>query len=127
MKVFVSSIIGGFEVYRAAAKSAITTLRHKPIVAEEFGAKASTPQIACLTGLRESDLVVLILGAEYGAVQRSGLSATAEEFHEARQHKPVLHLCRWALILVHNKKHSLRKSRAGAVACFAAASRTPKI
>jgi hypothetical protein len=89
MKVFISSIIGGFEVYRAAAKSAIATLRHQPIIAEDFGAKPSTPQIACLTGIRESDLVVLILGAEYGAIQASGMSATEEEFREARQHKPV--------------------------------------
>jgi hypothetical protein len=60
-------------------------------MAEEFGARPDSPQIACLQGVRESDLVVLILGARYGAVQpASGLSPTHEEFREARERKPVL-------------------------------------
>lgn len=59
-------------------------------MAEDFGAQASSPQIACLTGLRQSDLVVLVLGARYGAKQASGLSATHEEYREARGRKPIL-------------------------------------
>jgi hypothetical protein len=59
-------------------------------MAEDFGAKPSSPQIACLTGLRQSDLVVLILGTRYGAKQASGLSATHEEYREAQGRKPIL-------------------------------------
>lgn len=91
MKVFVSSLIGGFEEQRQAVQSAITTLRHEPVMAEDFGAQPNSPQIACLQGLRKSDVVVLILGEGYGAVQAgSGLSATHEEYLEARDSKMIL-------------------------------------
>lgn len=90
MKVFVSSLISGMEAERAAAKRAIETLRHEAVMAEDFGARASTPEVACLTGLRQSDLVVLVLGPRYGAKQASGLSATHEEYREARGRKPIL-------------------------------------
>jgi hypothetical protein len=89
MKVFVSSLISGMEPLRAAARDAITTLRHEPIMAEDFGARANSPQIACLRGLRDSEVVILILGGGYGAVQASGLSATHEEYEEAKGRKPV--------------------------------------
>ena len=91
MKVFVSSLISGFEPFRLVAKAAIQMLRHEPIMAEDFGARADSPQVACLQGVRDSELVVLVLGGRYGAVQPgSGLSATHEEFREARERKPVL-------------------------------------
>ena len=60
-------------------------------MAEDFGARPDSPQIACLQGLRDADLVLLILGERYGAVQgTSDLSPTHEEFREAREHQPVL-------------------------------------
>jgi hypothetical protein len=91
MKVFVSSVISDFEPFRSAARSSITTLRHEPVMAEDFGARPDSPQVACLQGVRHSDIVVLVLGGRYGAVQpASGLSPTHEEFREARDHKPVL-------------------------------------
>ena len=89
MKVFVSSLISGMAPLRAAARNAITTLRHEPIMAEDFGASPNSPQIACLSGLRGAEVVVLILGAGYGAVQASGLSATHEEYEEAKGRKSV--------------------------------------
>ena len=91
MKIFVSSLISGFEGFRDAARSAIRTLRHEPVMAEDFGARPDSPQIACLQEVRDTDVVVLILGAQYGAVQgTSGLSPTHEEFREARDRKPEL-------------------------------------
>ncbi|SKA14806.1 DUF4062 domain-containing protein [Novilysobacter spongiicola] len=90
MKVFISSLITGMEDERAAAKLAIDNLGHEPIIAEDFGAKASSPQVACLQAVRSADLVVLVLGARYGARQPSGLSATHEEYREARGSKPIL-------------------------------------
>ena len=90
MKVFVSSLISGMEPLREAAREAITTLRHEVIMAEDFGARPNSPQLACLKGVREADVVVLMLGAGYGAVQASGFSATHEEYEEAKARKPVL-------------------------------------
>ena len=90
MKIFVSSLILGMKSQRSQAREAIEALRHQPIMAEDFGARPSSPQVACLTGLRQSELIILILGARYGTPQESGLSATHEEYREARGNKPVL-------------------------------------
>ncbi|BCT93703.1 hypothetical protein LYSHEL_27300 [Lysobacter helvus] len=90
MKVFISSLITGLEAERAAVKQAVELLRHEAVMAENFGSQAKSPQIACLTGLRQADLVVLILDTRYGAKQGSGLSATHEEYREARGRKPIL-------------------------------------
>ena len=91
MKVFISSLIRGFEEFRAAAVAAVRSLGHEPITAETFEAGVSSPRVACLQGVREADVVVLILGTEYGAVQAvSGLSATHEEYREAKEHRPVI-------------------------------------
>lgn len=91
MKIFISSLISGFEPFRQAARSAVTTLRHEAVMAEDFGSQPNSPQVACLQGVRSADLVVLILGEHYGTVQgTSGVSPTHEEFLEARDSKPVL-------------------------------------
>ncbi len=90
MKIFVSSLITAMEAIRTAARSAITILGHEPVMAEDFGALPHTPQIACLDGVRQSGAVVLILGSRYGAIQPDGLSATHEEYREARSRGPVL-------------------------------------
>lgn len=90
MKVFISSLITGMEAERAAAERAVKLLGHEPLMAEQFGAKATSPQIMCLDALRKADLVILILGPRYGAKQQSGLSATHEEVREAQNRKPIL-------------------------------------
>ena len=90
MNVFVSSVISEFEEYRAAARRAIISLGYETIRAEDFGASASSPQQACLAGVREAEITVLLLGGRYGAKQASGLSATHEEYREARRCRRVL-------------------------------------
>lgn len=90
MRVFVSSVIKGFEEFRDAAASAIRTLGHVPVLAEELGASPDSPQQACLGGVRDADSFVLVLGDRYGHPQASGLSATHEEYREARDTRPVL-------------------------------------
>jgi hypothetical protein len=90
MKIFVSSPITGMEPFRAAAREAIIQLGHEPVMAEDIGAQPASPQIACLQGLRQSAAVILILGADYGAKQPSGLSPTHEEYREAKDKRPVL-------------------------------------
>lgn len=91
MKVFISSLITGFESYRDAARRAVTTLRNEAIMAEDFGAQPNSSQIACLQGVRSADVVVLILGADYGFVPSgSTISATHQEYREARETRPIL-------------------------------------
>lgn len=91
MKIFISSLIAGFEDMRAAVSSAIRSLGHEPVTAEEFDAGLESPRIACLSGVRDADLIVLILGQSYGAVQvSSGISATHEEWREAKDRRPII-------------------------------------
>lgn len=90
MKVFISSVVGGFEHFRAAAAEAIETLGHRVLRSEDFPALAGTPQQTCLAAVRDADVIALLLGERYGPVQESGLSATHEEYREARELKPVL-------------------------------------
>jgi hypothetical protein len=89
MKFFISSVISDFSAMRSAAVSAVQALGHRATTAEEFRASPSSPQVACLTGVREADAIILLLGPRYGAVQSSGKSATHEEFDEAKERKPV--------------------------------------
>ncbi len=85
MKVFISSVIAGFEPYREAAVHAVHALGHQAICAEDFGASPASPQEVCLRGVRAANVVVLLVGARYGYLQASGLSATHEEYREARE------------------------------------------
>jgi hypothetical protein len=82
-RVFISSIIDGFEAYRAAARQAVVLVGFTPVMAEEFPAQPRAPRAACLDGVRSSDLYVGILGPSYGSRTESGRSATEEEFDEA--------------------------------------------
>lgn len=90
MKVFISSVIAGYEHVRAGAAKAVETLGHTLLRSEDFPALSGTAQQACLAAVRESDLVVLLLGERYGTPQESGISATHEEYMEARDRKPLL-------------------------------------
>lgn len=90
MDVFISSVITGFEPFRAAAAEAIESLGYRVLRAENLGASTASPQIACLSLVRAADLVVILLGERYGSQQASGLSATHEEYREAAREKQVL-------------------------------------
>jgi hypothetical protein len=91
MKIFISSLIAGFEEYRSAAIAAVKSLGHEAVIAESFEAGVSSPRVACLHGVRQADLVLLILGADYGTIQPvSGLSATHEEYRAAKERRPVI-------------------------------------
>ncbi|MDE0495467.1 MAG: DUF4062 domain-containing protein [Acidimicrobiaceae bacterium] len=91
MKVFVSSPVRGYGDLRDVARDAIEVLGYEPVLAEDFAASAPSPRATCLAAVREADAVVLLLGAEYGPRQASsGLSATHEEYREARESGSVL-------------------------------------
>jgi hypothetical protein len=90
VKIFISSVTQGFEAFRDAAVTAVATLGHQAVRAEDFSAAPESPQQACLAGVRSSDAMILLLGSRYGHVQSSGLSPTHEEYREARDTRPVL-------------------------------------
>ena len=73
MKIFISSLIRGFEEYRDAAGRVARELDHEVVRAEDFPASVGTPQQACLEGVRQSDLLLLLVFDRYGATQASGL------------------------------------------------------
>lgn len=84
-RVFISSVFGDFAAERSAARAALENLRQIPVMAEDFGAKPASPQAACLEGVRSSDIYIGIFGHRHGFVGQSGVSATEEEFNEARR------------------------------------------
>ena len=92
VRVFVSSIMSGdFAELRDTACNAIGLLGYEAVRAENYMASPTSSQVACLADVRSADAVVLILGSEYGSLQASGLSATHEEYREAREmSRPVL-------------------------------------
>lgn len=90
MKIFLSSVIREFGEFREAAVNAIETLGHRVLRAEELGARTESPRTACLGLVREADLTILLLGSRYGDIQDSGISATHEEYREAKQRGDVL-------------------------------------
>jgi Domain of unknown function (DUF4062) len=46
VKVFISSLITGLEPVRAAASAAVKGLGYEPVMAEDFGARPTSPQVA---------------------------------------------------------------------------------
>lgn len=89
--VFISSIQAGFEEVRAGARAGVETYGHRAVMAETSGAAAAAPQRALLDRVAAADIFLLLLGPRYGVRQASGLSATEEEFEEARRRgKPIL-------------------------------------
>lgn len=90
VKVFVSSVMRDQGEWRDAARGAIETLGLQAVMAEDFGASPNAPRTECLAAVRDADVMILILGSEYGELQASGLSATHEEYREAREATPVL-------------------------------------
>lgn len=84
-RVFISSVMRGFEAERAAARAAVVSLRQEPVMAEDFGAKPYSPEVACLEGVRASDIYVGLFGSRYGSLTPSERSVTGEEFLEARR------------------------------------------
>lgn len=84
MRVFISSVVRNFEVYRAAARRAVGLLQHQAIMCEDFGARPDSSEVACMTEVDQADVFVVILGADFGFQTPSGESVTQQEFRRAR-------------------------------------------
>lgn len=95
MKVFVSSVIIGFEHFREAARNAVIEAGMQPIMAEDpelFPAQSLSPQTVCFHGIDDCDVFVLILGHRYGDITEAGLSVVAEEYWKARFNEKEIRL-----------------------------------
>ena len=92
MRVFVSSVVGGYEEYRTAAQNAIEALDHEAVLMERTHPSSPGPSRGeCRRKIEGSDVVVLLLGSRYGDPEESGKSPTHEEFDHARSvGKPIL-------------------------------------
>lgn len=89
--VFISSVIGGLEAVRQAAREAVESMGMRPVMAEMAGARPQSPQHALLGEVADADIYLLLLGARYGEPGASGVSPTEEEFEEAkRRNKPIV-------------------------------------
>lgn len=85
MKVFISSVREGLEAERDALPGLILALGHEPLRFEDFTARPVPSREACLRGVREADVYVLLLGEHYGrTLEDTGLAPTEEEFVAAR-------------------------------------------
>lgn len=90
-RVFISSVIGGYEAFRDAAAEGIRRAGCEVVRAEDHPAAMTSPRNACLDMIDSSDAVVLLIGARYGFIAPSGKSVTEEEYeHARRQGKHVL-------------------------------------
>ncbi len=90
LRIFVSSIMEGYDTFRVAAAEGIRRAGCEPVRAEDFVASSTSPRNACLDGVRSADAVGLLLGSRYGWIAPSGISATEEEYNEARRtHKRI--------------------------------------
>src|SRR3989304_4864943 len=89
-RIFVSSTQKELKVERSAVKEIITEnvlLKEyfRVFLFEDSPAKGKSAKTAYLDEVRKSDIYLAILGNEYGAVGKSSLSATEQEFREAQK------------------------------------------
>lgn len=91
-RVFVSSVIEGFEEMRQAARRGIEKAGCEPVlVNEDFPALADSPRNACLDAVERADIFVIVVGTRGGFKAPSGKLVTEEEFEHAGKHRlPVL-------------------------------------
>ena len=85
-KVFVSSVMNGFEEERAVARDAVDAAGYLPVMAETFGPQPLSSRAACLEGVRRSDIYLGIAAGRYGWIPEGDeVSVTEAEFVEARR------------------------------------------
>jgi hypothetical protein len=90
-KVFVSSVMRGFEAEREAVRQAIESLGLRPSMAELSPASPDPSKHALLSLVDQADAVVLVLGGRYGFIAEHGLSPTEDEYdHAVKTATPVL-------------------------------------
>jgi hypothetical protein len=86
VRVFISSVRRELVAERDYLPGLLRAIGHEPSRFEEFGARNATSRGACLDGVNQADVYVLLLGPHYGdEMEDSRRSATEEEFTVAQQ------------------------------------------
>jgi hypothetical protein len=84
--VFLSSVRRGLEQERDNLPALIRAIGHECKRFEDYTAQPTASREACLRGVDQADVYLLLLGGRYGEpVFDSGLAPTEEEFTRARQ------------------------------------------
>lgn len=86
-RVFVSSIMQGFEPFREAARDGVKASGCEPLLAEDWPSQGDSSRTACLDLVASSDALVLIIGERGGWTAPSGKLVVEEEWDEARRRK----------------------------------------
>lgn len=91
-RVFISSVIQGFDAFREAARRGVLTGGGEPVlVNEDVPSQPDSSRNVCLDLVHSSDAVVLLIGSQGGWVTPSGKTVVEEEVSEARRlGKPLL-------------------------------------
>ncbi len=91
-RVFVSSVIDGFEAMREAARRGVVSAGGEPVLVNEDQVSTSTsPRNACLDAVDSCDVHLIIVGERGGWKAPSGKLVVEEELERARARKlPVL-------------------------------------
>lgn len=85
-RVFVSSVMTGFEAFRNAARDGVTSAGGAPILIEDFPSLDMSSRTACLDLVRSCDIYLLIVGDRLGS-SPLGKPVIEEEMEEARKRK----------------------------------------
>lgn len=86
-RVFVSSVVDGFEEYREAARRGVEAAGGEPVlVNEDFPAQPDSPRNACLDAVDSCDIYLAIIGDRGGWTAPSGRLVVEEEYDRARAH-----------------------------------------
>jgi hypothetical protein len=84
--VFLSSVRRGLEQERDSLPALIQAIGHECTRFEDYTAQPVPSRQACLRGVDQADVYLLLLGGRYGEpIFDSGLAPTEEEFTRARQ------------------------------------------
>ena len=86
-RVFVSSVMKGFEDMRSAARRGIEAAGHKPVMAEDWRSQDTSSRNACLDQVASADALIVVVGQRGGWTAPSGKLVVEEEWEEARQRK----------------------------------------
>jgi hypothetical protein len=93
-RVFISSLQRGeMGAIRTAASNAVDSMGMQPVMFETGAAASDSPRNVLLGRVASCDVLLLIVGADYGEPGKSGVSPTEDEVNEARARGiPVLAL-----------------------------------
>jgi hypothetical protein len=91
-RIFLSSVIEGFEAYRQAARRGIKSAGGEPLlVNEDMPSRNASSRTACLDAVASADVYVAVIGERGGWTTPSGKLVVEEEYEEARRRDlPVL-------------------------------------